>query len=61
MTDRTDWGSVLTRTGDPLTVKAGKFLVDAPDPSKPAQTAVPATLNTPSNTPILPTQGSAAP
>jgi len=42
-------------------VKAGKFLVDAPDPSKPAQTAVPATLNTPSNTPILPTQGSAAP
>ena len=61
MTDRTDWGSVLTRTGDPLTVKAGKFLVDAPDPSKPAQTTVPATLNTPSNTTTPPTQGSAAP
>ena len=61
MTDRTDWGSVLTRTGDPLTVKASKFLVDAPDPSKPTQTTVPATLNTPSNTTTPPTQGSTAP
>ena len=61
MTDRTDWGSVLTRAGDPLTVKVGKFLVDAPDPSKPAQTAAPAKLNTPLNTPITPNQGSAAP
>ena len=61
MTDRTDWGSVLTRTGDPLTVKASKFLVDAPDSSKPTQTTVPATLNTPSNTTTPPTQGSAAP
>ena len=60
MTDRTDWGSVLTRTGDPLTVKASKFLVDAPDPLKPTQTTVPATLNTPSNTTTPPTQGSAA-
>ncbi|MBU3549291.1 efflux transporter outer membrane subunit [Polynucleobacter sp. P1-05-14] len=61
MTDRTDWGSVLTRAGDPLTVKASKFLVDAPDPLKPTQTTVPATLNTPSNTTTPPTQGSAAP
>ena len=61
MTDRTDWGSVLTRTGDPLTVKAGKFLVDAPDPLKPTQTTVPAKLNTPSNITTPPTQGSAAP
>ena len=61
MTDRTDWGSVLTRAGDPLTVKASKFLVDAPDPSKPTQTTMPATLNMPSNTTTPPTQGSAAP
>lgn len=61
MTDRTDWGSVLTRTGDPLTVKASKFLVDSPDPLKSAPTAVPTTLNTPSNTTTPPTQGSAAP
>ena len=61
MIDRTDWGSALTRTGDPLTVKASKFLVDAPDPSKPTQTTVPATLNTPSNTTTPPTQGSTAP
>jgi outer membrane protein TolC len=38
MTDRTDWGSVLTRTGDPLTVKASKLVVDAPDPNNPAPT-----------------------
>ena len=57
MNDRTDWGSVLTRAGDPLTVKASKFLVDVPDPSNPMNTPVPAK----SNTPITPTQGSAAP
>jgi NodT family efflux transporter outer membrane factor (OMF) lipoprotein len=51
MTDRTDWGSVLTKTGDPLNVQAGKLVVDAPDPSKPV---------TP-NQPSTPTQGSAAP
>ena len=61
MTDRTDWGSVLTRTGDPLTVKASKFLVDAPDPSKPTQSVTPAKLNTPLNISNPPTQGSAAP
>ena len=60
MTDRTDWGSVLTRTGDPLTVKVSKFLVDAPDPAK--STTPPTTpSNTPSNTSTPPTQGSAAP
>lgn len=61
MADRTDWGSVLTRAGDPLTVKVSKFLVNAPDPSEPAKTTVPAKLTTPSNTPTPPTQGSAAP
>ncbi len=60
MTDRTDWGSVLTRTGDPLTVKVGKFLVDSPDPSTPTQAIPPAKSDTP-NTTISPTQGSAAP
>lgn len=45
MNDRTNWGSVLTRTGDPLTVKASKFVVDVPEPSKPT----------------TPTQGSSAP
>ena len=60
MTDRTDWGSVLTRTGDPLTVKVGKFLVDSPDPSTPTQAIPPAKSDTP-NTTIPPTQGSAAP
>jgi len=57
MTDRTDWGSVLTRTGDPLTVKVSKFLVDTPDPSKPTQAIAPSNLNTPTK----PTQGSTAP
>ncbi|MBU3590025.1 efflux transporter outer membrane subunit [Polynucleobacter sp. 80A-SIGWE] len=57
MTDRTDWGSVLTRTGDPLTVKASKILVDTPDPSNPTQDEAPVKVNTP----IPPTQGSAAP
>ena len=57
MTDRTDWGSVLTRTGDPLTVKASKFLVDTPDPSESSQAATPVKVNTPHS----PTPGSAAP
>lgn len=61
MADRTDWGSVLTRTGDPLTVKVSKFLVDTPDLSKPIQDTVPSNSNTPINTPTKPTQGSAAP
>jgi hypothetical protein len=47
MSDRTDWGSVLTRSGDPLTVKASKLVVDAPNPNAPA--------------PTKPTQGSTAP
>jgi NodT family efflux transporter outer membrane factor (OMF) lipoprotein len=51
MNDRTDWGNVLTKTGDPLNVQAGKLVVDTPDPSKPV---VP-------NKPSTPTQGSAAP
>ncbi len=54
MADRTDWGSVLTRSGDPLTVKASRLVVDAPDPSKPIKTPIPIPLTTP-------TQGSAAP
>jgi len=52
MNDRTDWGSVLTKAGDPLTVKVSKFLVDTPDPAKSA---------TPSNTTTPPSQGSTAP
>ena len=64
MSDRTDWGSVLSRTGDPLTVKVSKYLVDTPDPAKPADAVVPASnkttpTTTPTNTPK--TQGSAAP
>ena len=47
MTDRSDWGSVLTRSGDPLTVKASKLVVDVPDPNNPA--------------PTKPIQGSTAP
>ena len=61
MSDRTDWGSVLTRAGDPLTVKAGKFLVDTPESSQASPSSMPTKLNTPTNTPISPTQGSAAP
>ncbi|QWE09294.1 efflux transporter outer membrane subunit [Polynucleobacter ibericus] len=61
MTDRTDWGSVLTRAGDPLTVKVSKVLVDTPDPSKSTQAIAPSNTNTPTNTPTKPTQGSAAP
>ena len=59
MTDRADWGSVLTKTGDPLTVKVSKFLVDAPDPAKPTTpTSMPTA--TPSNTTTPPSQGSTA-
>jgi outer membrane protein TolC len=46
MNDRTDWGSVLNKVGDPLTVKAGKLLV--PNPPLPPQD-------------IQPTQGIKAP
>jgi NodT family efflux transporter outer membrane factor (OMF) lipoprotein len=60
MTDRTDWGSVLTRAGDPITVKVGKFLVDSPDPSK-SSAASTAPSNLPSNTNTPPSQGSTAP
>jgi NodT family efflux transporter outer membrane factor (OMF) lipoprotein len=60
MTDRTDWGSVLTRAGDPITVKVGKFLVDSPDPSK-SSAASTAPSNMPSNTNTPPSQGSTAP
>lgn len=52
MTDRSNWGSVLTRTGDPLNVKAAQWV--APDPSQPAPPATPIK-------PTTPTQGSAAP
>ena len=61
MTDRTDWGSVLTKASDPSTVRVGKFLVDSPDPSKPIQVKAPYKLNTPSNIAVPPTQGSTAP
>ena len=64
MTDRTDWGSVLTKAGDPLTVKVSKFLVDAPDPVKSAApSAAPISKPTtmPSNTTTPPSQGSTAP
>jgi NodT family efflux transporter outer membrane factor (OMF) lipoprotein len=46
MNDRTDWGSVLNKTGDPFTVKTGKLVV--PSPPIPTQA-------------IQPLQGSAAP
>lgn len=45
MSDRTDWGSVLNKDGDPLTVKAGKLVV----PNSPIPTQN-----------IQPTQGSVA-
>jgi len=67
MSDRTDWGSVLTKTGDPLTVKVSKFLVDAPDPAKsttppvaPPSTPTNTPVTTPSNTTTPPSQGSTA-
>jgi len=46
MNNRTDWGSVLNKTGDPFTVKTGKLVV--PSPQIPTQD-------------IKPPQGSAAP
>ena len=52
MTDRTDWGKVLTKTGEPFNVQAGKFLL--PNQSLPAQGVTPMKSTTP-------TQGSAAP
>jgi NodT family efflux transporter outer membrane factor (OMF) lipoprotein len=35
MSERTDWGSVLTRGDEPLTVRAAKFVSESPDPSSP--------------------------
>ena len=52
MTERTDWGNVLTRTGEPLNVKAGKLLL--PNQDVPSEGAVPIKSTTP-------TQGSTAP
>lgn len=52
MTDRTDWGRVLTKTGEPFNVQAGKFLL--PNQSLPAEGVAPMKSTTP-------TQGSAAP
>lgn len=46
MNERTNWGSVLNKAGDPLTVKAGKLVT--PNPPIPTQN-------------IQPNQGSAAP
>jgi len=50
MNDRTDWGSVLTRMGEPLNVKAGKLVL--PNSSIPASEP---------NISTTPTQGSTAP
>ena len=52
MTERTDWGNVLTKTGEPLNVQAGKLLL--PNQDVPSEGAVPIKSTTP-------TQGSAAP
>jgi hypothetical protein len=52
MTDRTDWGNVLTKAGEPFNVQAGKFLL--PNQSVPAEGVTPMKSTTP-------TQGSAAP
>jgi NodT family efflux transporter outer membrane factor (OMF) lipoprotein len=52
MTDRTDWGKVLTKSGEPFNVQAGKFLL--PNQSVPAEGVTPMKSTTP-------TQGSAAP
>jgi NodT family efflux transporter outer membrane factor (OMF) lipoprotein len=52
MTDRTDWGKVLTKTGEPFNVQAGKFLL--PNQSLPTEGVMPMKSTTP-------TQGSAAP
>ena len=45
MNDRSNWGSVLTQSGEPLNVRAAKLLSDTPDLLKPT----------------APTQGSPAP
>ena len=52
MTDRTDWGKVLTKTGEPFNVQAGKLVL--PNQSLPAEGVTPMKSTTP-------TQGSAAP
>jgi NodT family efflux transporter outer membrane factor (OMF) lipoprotein len=52
MTDRTDWGKVLTKTGEPFNVQAGKLVL--PNQSLPAAGVKPMKSTTP-------TQGSAAP
>jgi len=52
MTDRTDWGNVLTKTGEPFNVQAGKLVL--PNQSLPAEGVTPIKSTTP-------TQGSAAP
>jgi outer membrane protein TolC len=52
MTDRTDWGKVLTKTGEPFNVQAGKLVL--PKQSLPAEGVTPMKSTTP-------TQGSAAP
>jgi len=52
MTDRTDWGKVLSKTGEPFNVQAGKLVL--PNQSLPAEGVTPMKSTTP-------TQGSAAP
>jgi NodT family efflux transporter outer membrane factor (OMF) lipoprotein len=52
MTDRTDWGNVLTRTGTPLNVKAGQLVL--PSSSQSIPTTAP-------NNSATPLQGSTAP
>lgn len=52
MTERTDWGNVLTKTGEPLNVQTGKLLL--PKQDAPAEGQAPIKSTTP-------TQGSAAP
>jgi len=52
MTDRTDWGKVLTKTGEPFNVQAGKLVL--PNQSLPTEGVTPMKSTTP-------TQGSAAP
>jgi len=52
MTERTDWGNVLTKTGEPLNVQAGKLLL--PKQDAPAEGLAPIKS-------ITPTQGSTAP
>ena len=52
MTERTDWGNVLTKTGEPLNVKASKLVL----PNQPVPTEGVAPIQS-----TTPTQGSAAP